>query len=500
MQTEDKGVIKKRYISWAVSMIAIVFYPSVFMYFQNMSEGHFVEVLPSVGKNLILAAVLLIMFLILLRDIGKAVLTSEIALLIFMNFNTILNAVKKLIPGMRKAYFFAIVAVVLVFVLGFVKKKIKETENLCTIIGIVFVVLIIFNVVTAIPKIVENNTKSVIAEQGNDITEKVFSGDKPNVYFYLFDEYAGFENIERYYDYDNQEFEEFLVDRGFNISYGSHNTESIWTSTIVPNILNLSYVASDDIYSIDNMARSENAYLYQLFANNGYQINMVNHLNTFSDTNCNVLNYKQKKENLSTYVLNNGIWSEIDSFISWAQQKLSGKSNDYYSNLSDVLTIMEHITDYMSDDQPTFTFAYAECPHEYFTFDEEGNRIAKEDETNWKDKSVYLNQYKYITKCIEKIVENIQKNDPDAIIVLMSDHGARYPHWQVDHYGSEAYDASVETVYMQNILNCVYYKGERLDIEGMTSINTWRTILNTYFGTDYEMLQAPEGFKASTGY
>lgn len=72
---------------------------------------------------------------------------------------------------------------------------------------------------------------------------------------------------------------------------------------------------------------------------------------------------------------------------------------------------MENITDYTSDSKPTFTFAYAECPHEYFTFDADGNRIAKEDETNWKDKSIYLNQYKYITKCMERIVEDIQKND-----------------------------------------------------------------------------------------
>lgn len=99
-----------------------------------------------------------------------------------------------------------------------------------------------------------------------------------------------------------------------------------------------------------------------------------------------------------------------------------------------------------------------------------------------------------------KNCRGIQKNDPDSFIILMSDHGARYPHWQVDHYGAKAYDASVETLYMQNILNCVYYKGEKLDIEGMTSINTWRTVLNTYFGTDYEMLPAPEGFKASTGF
>ena len=490
----------KNNVKCFISMIAIILYPSMFMYFHNMSEGHFIEILPSIGKNLILAVVLLVAFSVLFRNIRKAFLTSEIALLLFMNFNTILGAIKKIIPGMRKAYFFVIVAVILTIVFSVVKRKINEPENICTILGIVFFVLIVFNLISSIPQILTNNNKTAVSQEENDIAEKRFTGDKPNVYFFLFDEYAGFENIEHYYDYDNQEFSDFLTQRGFNISYGSHNTETIWTSTIVPNILNLSYVASDDIYSIDNMARSENAYLYQLFANNGYQINMVNHLNTFSDTNCNVLNYKQKKENLSTYVLDNGIWSEVDSFVSWGKQKLSGNSNDYYTNLSDVLTIMENITDYTSDSKPTFTFAYAECPHEYFTFDADGNRIAKEDETNWKDKSIYLNQYKYITKCMERIVEDIQKNDPDALIILMSDHGARYPHWQVDHYGAKAYDASVETLYMQNILNCFYYKGEKLDIEGMTSINTWRTVLNTYFGTDYEMLPAPEGFKASTGF
>ncbi len=57
-------------------------------------------------ENLILAVVLLVAFSVLFRNIRKAFLTSEIALLLFMNFNTILGAIKKIIPGMRKAYFF----------------------------------------------------------------------------------------------------------------------------------------------------------------------------------------------------------------------------------------------------------------------------------------------------------------------------------------------------------------------------------------------------------
>ena len=95
----------KNNVKCFISMIAIILYPSMFMYFHNMSEGHFIEILPSIGKNLILAVVLLVAFSVLFRNIRKAFLTSEIALLLFMNFNTILGASKNN-PGYEKSIFF----------------------------------------------------------------------------------------------------------------------------------------------------------------------------------------------------------------------------------------------------------------------------------------------------------------------------------------------------------------------------------------------------------
>ena len=38
-------------------------------------------------------------------------------------------------------------------------------------------------------------------------------------------------------------------------------------------------------------------------------------------------------------------------------------------------------------------------------------------------------------------------------------------------------------------MNCVYYRGEELPIQGLTGINTIRTVLNHVFGTDYEMIE-----------
>ena len=65
----------------------------------------------------------------------------------------------------------------------------------------------------------------------------------------------------------------------------------------------------------------------------------------------------------------------------------------------------------------------------------------------------------------------------------------------VEDFDAEAYDEQEENFYMQNILNCVYYKGETIDIEGENGINTLRRTLNYVFGTDYEMLDSEECVK-----
>ena len=47
-----------------------------------------------------------------------------------------------------------------------------------------------------------------------------------------------------------------------------------------------------------------------------------------------------------------------------------------------------------------------------------------------------------------------------------------------------SYDPHEENQYMQNVLNCVYYKGQTFDIEGETGINTMRMVFNQVLGTE----------------
>ena len=78
-----------------------------------------------------------------------------------------------------------------------------------------------------------------------------------------------------------------------------------------------------------------------------------------------------------------------------------------------------------------------------------------------------------------RIIENIIENDPEAVVLLMSDHGAR--------------SRSEFTIEMKtNPLNAVYFRGEKLDIEGLSSVNTLRTILNRLLQLDLPMVNVPQ--------
>ena len=145
-------------------------------------------------------------------------------------------------------------------------------------------------------------------------------------------------------------------------------------------------------------------------------------------------------------------------------------------------------------ENPTLTIGYVSCPHPPFVIDEEGGAVDYRNTSNWADKSLYLNQLKYVNACMENAVDGILQNDRNAIIIIQSDHGVRYPYHMMECYGTPEYDATIETPYMQNILNCVYYQGKEMDIEGESGINTLRIVLNEIFMTNYEMLDNPEKY------
>lgn len=485
----------KRWITGFMSMTMVILFPCLFLYFHNMSEGHLKEILPAVGCFFILMFAFFTISVVYTRKFDSAVVITEAALLFFMNCNSIYTFVHKVLPELKRVYMLCIASVLLCIFAIWVKKKLHYAKEIYKIVGFTFGILIVMNLIFAVPDIIAR-TQQERAEVNNQISEvKFVSKDKPNVYYMIFDEYGGFENLDRYMDFDNHEFENFLIEEGFNISYSSRNQESLYTYVIVPNLLNLSYVVDNSMDTTEGWEMTKNAQLFQLFLNNGYQINMINHQGWLGDEGCNVLNYVSDEKTLSSYILENSIWLQYNEMTEWIKVKYYGEEPTAYNIvLKNALELLTNCEEYVSWYKPTFTIAYFVCPHDYFVFDQEGNFIPDEQGTNYANKDNYINQLIYVNQVIENTVTNIKEKDPDAVIIIQSDHGMRYPHMMDYHYGNYEYDPAIENPYMQNILNCVYYKGNAMDIEGMSGVNTLRMVLNEAFGTDYELLDAPEEY------
>ena len=81
------------------------------------------------------------------------------------------------------------------------------------------------------------------------------------------------------------------------------------------------------------------------------------------------------------------------------------------------------------------------------------------------------------------MVDSIQQRDDSAVIIVMSDHGGRL---------GVNWDNPTEMDYYRalNNISAFYFPGHEGDIpEKIASVNTYRVLFNTYFNTDYEILE-----------
>lgn len=122
-----------------------------------------------------------------------------------------------------------------------------------------------------------------------------------------------------------------------------------------------------------------------------------------------------------------------------------------------------------------------------FFYRSDGTVVPQDEQANWLNQDNYIEYLKWTNGKIEELVNAIIRNDINSIIIIQSDHGARYPIHVSEFLGEDSFN-SEDRSYQYNILNCLYYKGEKKDIEGLSGINTLRYVLNEEFNTNLKMI------------
>lgn len=469
-----------------LSLLAVAAFPCIFLYTQNCQEVPVSSMVPFLLVFGVTGLVMMGLLAIFFRNLSRSAFLADLGLLVVINFCLLSENLKKIMPFFRDRYLFIILGLLLLFLFILLLRKKPDMRTGCLLILIAFGAMIFMNLVFAVPELlrIHPDRHGPGPEHKPERVQVEFGENRPNVYYFIFDEYGGYENLMHYYNYDNSPFLESLEDRGFSVARKSRNTEAVETVTIVPNLLNLDYRITPETAYKKKLAGLDNTFLTEMFRSNGYQLQLVNHVDFLGKGDMKVLTKNQTRRTISEILMRNSLFYK----------------SDYLRKVLDDFFVIDYGANYResldnaleaglkcwetAQDGPTLTVGYIQCPHSPTMVGPKGEELSFAEGWNWRKHELYLGQVEFMNGYILELVDTLQENDPNAMIILQSDHGNRYAIHMVQIGEWESYDPYTENPYMQSILNCVYYQGQSFPIEGETGINTLRLIFREVLEAD----------------
>jgi len=502
--------MKKKILSHLLAVALIILVSSfmpLFLFLTNVDSIKFVEVAIFMG---VFSAVGLIIFVILrliTKSEYKAATITAVITLIYQNIG-------RLQPLIGDWFVILLFAAIMVGIFFLVKKFLTDeiAKIFTPILTIMLTLLCILNTVTSMGKIVEVANLDDTVKEEVDERFKTLSSYKdesklpkklPNVYFFIPDEYAGFRSSKEFLGYDNKEFKDFLKNNNFTISESSTNYSN-GTLECLADVFNLE-VNEDNRYRNTTEAYCQqkvfDSVLFRIVEDLGYDVRAFQatdlvdyksetfqYAKIWSTTAEGDLSLNLMLEPTICYPIKDAFTSVLNLFVDDASVAVNVVDKLATSNA-------EPLTYFASDDaeyrEGTFNLCYSLIPHQPFYFDEEGNlKEGSKHLNDWSTKDHYLEQYKYSTKLLTESIENILENDPDSIIIIMSDHGLR-----LHEVGRDTWMKDMTPKDNADIICAVYNQGEIFPgIEGLCGSNVLITLLNEAYGYSIPLVEQSDDF------
>ena len=465
--------ITKKDILWLLSPLIIVLYTCLHILFINIGEATLIEIVPILCLSLLAGIVVILLIKFLLKDNRKVVFLSSIIFIICANFKSLELYLNKIIPWYEILYWHLLLIVIfIIFNLIIILKSytLKELININKVIISVFIILLVSDIVFSIPKYANliNNLNTIettsTIERGKELTEK------PNFYYLIFDEYGGYENLKYFMNFSNDEFYNLLKEKKVNVSYSSRNKD-IMTMKVVADLVNLKNITTDEITYLESVKLRENPPLVNLFKQHGYKFNKLTN-DPIGEKSLPDYQVKIVKTTLDTPA---GIILQETIFYPF----IIKKSDKYHNNM---LRLLSYLNESVGlEKNGLLSIAHFNLPHLPFIFNENGEKNPPYMYQELENEQIYLNQLKYVNKVIGNFIDLIRKKDPGAVVLIQSDHGCRLV-LQRNTYLGQRKPTKEEIEYMKSVLNILYYKGEKVNIEGLSGYETLNLVVNKILG------------------
>lgn len=477
----------------------VAVYPVVRLYSINQDLVVPVVFLRPLFVAVLLAAVLLGLSRLFLKDWSRAAIFSSLCLAIFFFFQPMCNFVHNWIRIRFALAILGMIVVSLIFILR--RAGEHNVRQVGKVIAVFAVGLLIVPSVTALSSIVSScindagykqwaavlDLEGKKAQRWKGVPEK----SAPDIYYIILDMYARDDVLKKDFNFDNSRFLKSLSAKGFFVARHSQSNyhKTLWS---LASSLNMDYLPAlgrdcveDDALLVHKIERNK---VSSALKHIGYKYIFMR-----SGWHVTGRSYYANKNLYRIYDLNEFERVLLD------QTMLGGYINDLMRD--QVLWQFECLERVNRIKGPKFVFAHIVCPHEPYLFDDRGYEpsIGENGAKDAGDNNarLYVKQLEYVNKRVSKIVDTIiTGSDRPPIIILQADHGAYRPDYAREWNSAKA--TGLTDKYIQNvfsdrvrIFNAYYLPGAKPELiyDGISPVNSFRIVFNYYFGADYKLLK-----------
>lgn len=485
--------MKKIFSSPYIHPFFFAAYPVVFLFAENIKTLQTLDLFIPLMIVEIVAFTLILFFKFIYRNIYKASIVASYVLIVGLSYMYIYDFLKSTVINFilkgNHIPLYVLFVLLFIYILYSLKKTTRTFHSLTPILNIVSFTLLIFPFLQIFQFHFSYSQSNKSTYSVNLPVKKKSVTKKRDVYYFIFDRYAREDTLKDYYSYDNSPFTHFLSSKGF---YVAPLSQANYISTELSITSSLNGVHLDDFIATVGSQSSNLRPLHQIledykllhfFKDQGYTYIHLGSwwaptsLNRFADQNINVLSLTEFGESIFA---NSFLYPIFDQFE-------IPLFNTRYTNWKRIVYQFDMLKNIPDNDKPTFVFGHFLLPHPPYVFDKNGKYMSEKEARSRDNKTNFVEQVQYTNSQIEKLVTTIlsHSKDPKPIIIIQADEGP-YPSRYEDQ--AKSFDWSKSTMderkEKMQILNAYYLPdgGDKLLYPSISPVNTFRVVLNYYFG------------------
>lgn len=468
-------------------------FPIISLFAHNFAEVQALDVLRSLFVSVLIAALLLFVLNLLVRDWHKAAIIVTLIVVLFFSYGHIYNYLKQinLLAIGRHRLLAPVWLLIFVTTTWLVINTKRDLRIFTKGLNIIVLVALLTPMIQIYGFYREDTQTLPIESSGPDIQLHANDGEPlPDIYYIILDAYTRDDALQKIIAYNNTPFLDELTDIGFYIAHCSQSNYA-QTRLSLATSLNSSYIEDLDAkFSGQATSRAgmskfiKYSRTRQLLEDIGYttiayetgfkwtEIGDADIYLTPTSISGSFLDVKGGINKFESVLISTSggrfIFDIATILPHYLQQKLNYPNQIHRERVLFVLDSLEKIP---SISGPKFVFAHIVSPHPPYVFGPNGEVVEHVEDRmeGYRDQIIYLN-----SRLIPVLKNIIMNSEIPPIIVIQGDHGAI-------NTVKEERMAILNAYYLPNGGNSRLY-------EHITPVNTFRIIFNHYFMTDLDIL------------